>query len=292
MKVGSIIALLLGFYAGPCAGQEAAAPGAGRLADPVVCRTDPSQSYALYIPKKGNVTALPVVFFFDPHGAGSLPLNKYRSLAEAYGFILVGSNNSKNGNDWPTTGQIWDRLYDDVLHRLGIDGHRIYVCGFSGGAKVASYVAIQHPGIRGVIAGGAALPDGVSADNFPFSFTALAGEGDMNLTDIVATSNDLDKTRTRHRLIVFDGKHEWAPLAVMDQAFAGWRLDAMRDGTAPRDNGFIDGYITRSKGRVAADIQAGHLIKAERECRFSANGVDGLSAEANWFKQKGATLSA
>src|SRR6266404_2597304 len=72
---------------------------AGKVIDSVICKADPAQSYALYIPSKGNATALPVIYFFDPHGSGALPLNKYRSLAEAYGFILAGSNNSKNGND-------------------------------------------------------------------------------------------------------------------------------------------------------------------------------------------------
>src|SRR5258708_2333352 len=161
--------------------------------------------YALYVPKKGGPKAMPVVFFFDPHGDGSLPLRMYQTLGEAYGFILVGSNLSKNGNDWPTTQNIWNKLYSDIRQRLHPDGNRIYLCGFSGGAKVAGYVAIQQPGIRGVIAGGAGLPDGVSASDLPFSYTLLAGEGDMNLTDLVALSADLDKTRTRHRIIIFDG---------------------------------------------------------------------------------------
>src|ERR1700760_321544 len=163
--------------------------------------------YVLYIPKTGNTKPMPIVFFFDPHGVGSLPLNLYKTLAETYGFILVGSNRSKNGNDWPTTENIWKKLFADVRQRVKIDDHRIYVCGFSGGAKVASYVAIQHPGIRAVIAGGAGLPDGVSAGDFPFSFTALAGEGDMNLTELAGLTAELDRTRTRHRLITFDGKH-------------------------------------------------------------------------------------
>src|ERR1700759_2854983 len=133
------------------------------------------EDFVVYVPKKAGPKAMPVVFFLDPDGDGPLPLKKYQTLAEAYGFILVGSNLSKNGNDWPTTQNIWNRLYSEIRQRLHPDENRLYVCGFSGGPKVVGYVAIQQPGIRGVIAGGAGLPDGVSASDLPFSYTAVAG---------------------------------------------------------------------------------------------------------------------
>src|SRR5579863_3159828 len=134
-----------------------------QMTDSVRCSADPTQTYALYIPPRGLSQALPVVYCFDPHGAGILPVRKYKALADAYGLILVGSNNSRNGNDWATTETIWQSLSADTRNRLKIDSRRVYTVGFSGGAKVASYIAIQHPGITGVIAGGAGLPDGVKA---------------------------------------------------------------------------------------------------------------------------------
>ncbi|HEY4107650.1 hypothetical protein [Puia sp.] len=249
-----------------------------------------TQDYALYIPHKGNAKALPVVFFFDPHGDGSLPLKLYKTLAETYGFIFVGSNASKNGNDWPTTESIWNRLFADVRQRLRIDGHRLYVCGFSGGAKVAGFVAIQFPGIRGVIAGGAGLPEGVSPGDFAFSYTALAGEGDMNLTELAAISGELDRTRTRHRIIFFDGKHEWAPLAVMDRAFAGLQLEAMKDGALPRDAAFIGRVLSGDKKRIETEIGVGRLVRAVQDCKVASSLLDGLTPEAEWFRQKAGIL--
>src|SRR4051812_46967190 len=70
----------------------------GRIIEKVVCKNDASQSYALYIPIVQNAAPMPVIYCFDPHGDGSLPLRHYQLLADAYHFILVGSNNSKNGN--------------------------------------------------------------------------------------------------------------------------------------------------------------------------------------------------
>src|SRR4051794_8340523 len=202
---------------------------AGKVVPFVTCKTNASQSYALYIPSKGNKQTLPAIYFFDPHADGSLPLNKYRALADQYNFILFASNNSKNGNDWSTTENIWNNLFDDTQKRTKINSNRIYTCGFSGGAKVASYIALNHSGIKGVIVSGAGLPDGIPAGNFNFAFTSIAGEGDMNMTDLVALNNELDKTHTRHRIIFFEGKHEWPPENIMNIAFEGVQFDAMRE---------------------------------------------------------------
>ena len=258
----------------------------GKVIGRVSCKADPAQSYALYIPVRGNKEPLPVIYFFDAHGAGALPLNKYKALADVYGFILIGSNNSKNGNDWSTTETIWDRLFDDTRKRLAINENRIYTGGFSGGAKVAGYVAINHPVVKGVIANGAGLPDGVSAGDFRFSFTAITGEGDMNMTELVAITGDLDKTRTRHRLLFFDGIHEWAPEATMRTAFAGLELDAMQGGLITKDARAINGYTGRSKGRLEDDIRKGELIRAHRECEVSVSYLSGVTGEADWFRQR------
>jgi len=263
---------------------------AGKLIEKVVCKTDPSQSYALYIPIKAGDAPLPVIYLFDPHGEGTLPLKKYRSLADAYGYILAGSNNSKNGNDWASTENIWRHLSDDSKSRVKINEARIYTCGFSGGAKVASFIALQHPGIKGVIAGGAGLPDGAPAADYNFSFTAVAGEGDMNLTDLVAMDDNLSRTRTRHRIIIFDGKHEWAPESVMNLAFAGLQFDAIRQGAISKDNALIGRYVANSKTRLTTYIRSHHLIKAMQESQLSISLLDGLTAETSWFQSQAASI--
>lgn len=300
MKAARIIRPLFVFYTGLCMGGLPAAAhsaqgpfNAGKVIDAVICKADPTQSYALYIPATGNKGPLPVVYFFDPHGSGAFPLRKYASLADKYGFILVGSNNSKNGNDWPTAENTWRHLCDDTKSRLAIDARRIYTCGFSGGAKVASYVAmLQHPEVKGVIAGGAGLPDGAPAADFPFSFTALAGEGDMNMTELVTLSASLDKTHTRHHLVIFDGKHEWAPLNDMNTAFTGLQLDAMQQGLVTRNDAFIDRYIEASRKKLDSYGRNGQWLKAYDECKRAISFLDGLSAQVAWFKAKAVSLAA
>jgi predicted esterase len=261
----------------------------GKVIAQVVCKADAAQSYALYIPAKGNREALPVIYFFDPHGNGSYPLVKYKSLADIYDFILIGSNNSKNGNDGSTTENIWSILFNDSQKRLKINANRIYVCGFSGGAKVASDVGLNHHEVKGVIANGAGLPEIISV-NFQFSFTAIAGEGDMNMTDLVAINNELDKTQTKHRIIFFDGKHEWAPENTMDIAFTGFQLDAMNEKLMPADITFINSYVAGSKKKIAAFLNKNNYTRAEAECRLSISLLEELTNEVSWFKEKDVSL--
>lgn len=282
--------------AGRPAGKTAAGNGfagigfAGQLIDTVTCKADPTQSYALYIPPGTAKGPMPALYFFDPHGNGSLPVGKYKSLADAYGFILIGSNNSKNGNDWSAARGIWSVLSDDTQKRWPIDRKRIYTGGFSGGAKVAGYIAIMYPVVKGILVNGAGLPDGVAAADFDFSVTAIAGEGDMNLTELVAISKDLDHTHTRHRILFFDGKHEWAPPATMSLAFEGLQFDAMKRGLIPVSEPVIRRYLAESRKRLDEDYQSGQFIKARRECSLSISFLDGLTPEAAWFGQKAASL--
>lgn len=263
----------------------------GKVISRVYCKADATQSYALYIPSKRSQEALPVVYFFDPHGDGSFPLGKYKALADTYNFILIGSNNSKNGNDWPATDKIWRAMFDDSQKRLKINSSRIYTCGFSGGAKVAGYVALSEPGVKGVIANGAGLPDAVEIDNFPFSFTAISGEGDMNMTDLVAINKALDKTQTRHRIIFFDGIHEWAPANSMDIAFAGLELDAMHEKRVPPNEVFMNNFIANRKKEVEGYLAKNSFIKAEQECELAINMLDGVTSEVDWFKKKDSSVT-
>ncbi|HWB25712.1 MAG TPA: hypothetical protein VG738_09545 [Chitinophagaceae bacterium] len=264
----------------------------GKIINPVVCDADASQTYAVYIPARGNKAALPVIYMFDPHADGALPLTKYKHLADEYGFILVGSNNSKNGNDWQTTGSIWKKLFADTQKKLKINGNRIYTCGFSGGAKVAGYVAIEYPAVKGVIANGAGLPDGVEAGNFGFSFTGVAGEGDMNMAVLLNFCNSLDNTATRHRMLLFNGKHEWAPAATINIAFMGLEFDGMRQGLLPKNDSLISLYITQSRQRITSLSQSKQLIKAKEECDIAASFLTGLSNESTWFDQQAGAIRA
>jgi hypothetical protein len=61
--------------------------------------TKPAQSYELYVPS--NYTPdrrWPIIYAFDPSAQGSRPLQFMKEAAETYGYLVAGSNNSRNGS--------------------------------------------------------------------------------------------------------------------------------------------------------------------------------------------------
>lgn len=261
-------------------------PQKGKIMSNVVCQSDPTKSYALYIPVGNSNQNLPVIYFFDPHADGLLPVKKYKALADSFHFILAGSNNSKNGNNFNEADTIFEAMKDDVQKRIAVNGDRIYLCGFSGGAKVATYLALHFPQIKGVIANGAGLEDITTARNFKFSYTAITGNGDLNMTDLVSIDKILDKTSTQHRIIFFDGIHEWAPESTMAIAFEGWQLDAMRDNLISKDTSFINGFVERMKKTIEEKANDNELIKAQQNCKLVAAMLDEVTEQASWFHNK------
>jgi predicted esterase len=257
----------------------------------VVCASDPSMSYALYIPSSKNNNPLPAVYFFDPNGDGLLPVKKYKSLADSFHFILAGSNNSKNGNNLDDAGNIFTAMKEDLAKRTKVNPNRMYLCGFSGGAKVATYLALHFPEIKGIIANGAGLEDITHAGDFTFSYTAIAGEGDLNMTDLASIDNFLDKTNTRHSIIYFDGIHEWAPETTMAIAFEGWQLEAMRDKLIPADTLFIHRFATQMKQIIDKKMKQDQLIRAQQNCKLAAAMLQGFPDAQNWFVQKENTIA-
>src|SRR5437763_12937756 len=116
----------------------------GQVVDDVPCVEDPAQSYALFLPKAYTPDrAWPVIFAFDPGGRGRTPVERYQAAAEQYGFIVAGSNNSRNGSG--EIGRAVNAMSVDVQDRLHIDPRRIYLAGMSGGARVALGVALDSP---------------------------------------------------------------------------------------------------------------------------------------------------
>lgn len=192
----------------------------GVVVQKVVCAADTSVSYALYLPKRySSVERYPLILAFDPHASGSLPVEKYISLAEKYNTILVGSNTSKNGLSFPETDKIINLTIEDIKSRFSVDTTQFYVMGFSGGARVASLVALYRGGVRGLIGCGAGIAGTNQPAKYRFDFIGFVGNGDFNLNEMQSLDEQLDQANFRHDLVIFDGKHEWPPVEVFEYAF-------------------------------------------------------------------------
>ncbi len=253
----------------------------GQISDPVTCTADPSQSYALFVPADYTPTRQwPVIFAFDPGGRGRVPVERYQAAAERYGYIVVGSNNSRNGST--EIPRILAAMTNDVATRLAINPKRVYLAGMSGGARVALGIALASKDIAGVIASSAGYPDSRVRKELPFPIFATAGTDDFNHLEM----RRLDRALTTpHRLVVFSGGHVWLSSGLALQAVEWMELHAMRTGLAPRDDAAIERMFA---SRIAAIGASAHkdTLRALRAIVEDFQGLKDVSSLA----QRAATL--
>jgi predicted esterase len=267
------IAILLA-RAIPCAGADLPT---GQIIDRVACATDASQSYALYLPRAyAPDRSWPVIFAFDPGARGRTPVERYQAAADRYGFIVVGSNNSRNGSS--EIGKAVDAMTNDVMSRFAVDPRRVYVAGMSGGARVAFSVALGSNGhVAGIVASSAGYPDDKLRKTLPFPVFATAGTEDFNRLEM----RRLDRALTSpHRLAIFDGGHVWLPSEVATEAVGWLELQAMRSGVKPRDEGEIERIYESRIASVGSGADKGTYLRL-RAIADDFNGLKDVRAIAD-----------
>lgn len=214
----------------------------------VRCLADPSQGYALYLPSAYTTTRTwPVILAFDPGGRGRTPVERYQAAAEEYGFIIAGSNNSRNG-PMDASGRAAAAMAADVGQRFAVDPKRVYAAGMSGGARVAFATAISSRGIAGVIASSAGYHDGRMRRSLTFAVFATAGSDDFNHLEMRMLDRELN---TPHRLVIFNGGHTWLSSELATQAVEFMIVHAMKSRLTPRDDELLDRIL--KKWLVAAE---------------------------------------
>jgi predicted esterase len=228
----------------------------GKIIENLVCLTDATHSYALYLPARYTpARKWPILYAFDPGARGKIPVERFQEAAEKYGWIVAGSNNSRNGAFQPSV-DAWNAIVKDTHDRLAIDDARVYVTGFSGGARLAIYFAARcQDCVAGVIASGAGLPAGTPSAPLPrFAIFMTTGVDDFNFPEVKTLDEELAKVGATHQTKVFAGRHEWPPPSVAMEAVEWMELQAMKSGTRDRDNALIDS-IWENRLRQARELE-------------------------------------
>lgn len=212
----------------------------GQLIDSLVCLEDSQQSYAVYLPSYYSPDKKwPVIYAFDPIARGKLPVSLLEQTAETYGYLVFGSNNSRNG-PWERCLAAINAMGTDTDSRFSIDPDRIYATGFSGGSRVASQLSVLTGNIRGVIGCGAGFPRGISPHSgLSFSYVALIGTQDMNYLEMQELVQELTQANMPHLMLTFDGGHSWPPSETLHAAVRWLETEAMRAALIPKRTALI-----------------------------------------------------
>lgn len=245
----------------------------------VVCAGNPQQTYALYLPS-GYVPnqRWPIVYVFDPGARGQVAVEAIRSAAEKYGYIVVASDNSRNGAE-ATSRESANAMWQDTTQRFSIDEHRRYFAGMSGGARMATALAISCNGcVAGVIANAAGFPQGRKPSNaLKFAYFAGVGDADFNFLEFVDLRRELETSGMQYRIRIFKGQHGWAPPEVWEEALYWMDLQATRSGFLNHDREWIQRSFDQAVERGKQLLDQQDFLEAFRDFSFAARDFSGLT---------------
>jgi len=255
----------------------------GKIIPRVICAAHPDQSYALYLPSGYSADRKwPLLLSSDPAARGGLPLELQKDAAEEMGYVLAASNNSRNGPG-QARFEATEATLNDVQARVSIDTRRVYLAGFSGGARFSSQIALACKCSAGVLLDGAGFSNGQSlATDAPFPVFSAVGISDFNYSEVIPLQDALANAGYPHWLRVFNGAHEWAPAEVMQEAMIWLRVEAMKTSREPRDQAFLDAQFAKMQRRASSFEQSGDLLSAWREYRQLAATFDTLKDVSAW----------
>jgi poly(3-hydroxybutyrate) depolymerase len=232
-------------------GVTAAELPKGQVLEKVTCASDATQTYALYIPTTFDAGRhWPLLMCFDPGAHGVTPVERFKAGAEKYGYIVVGSNNSRNG-PWEANAAAITAMFRDVDRFLPIDGKRVYAAGLSGGARVACQIALAGV-VKGVVACSAAFAGGETPDGIKFPVFGTAGITDFNYLELRRVDRDMDERRLPHRVVFHGGGHEWLSVELATEALAWLDLQAIRTGAKPKDPVWVEAEFTARRAAIPA----------------------------------------
>jgi predicted esterase len=247
----------------------------------------------------------PVIYVFDPHGNGLLAVNQFVEAAERFEFIIVGSNNSHNGA--PNIEHIVEALVADVQSQFPIETSRQYAAGFSGGGRVAAYMAEKSGILKGIITCGAGIPElNPNSSYVKFDIYAMAGRNDFNYQEVMNLTQQMQGSDWRYMVVSFSGNHNWPPHQQINEAVAWLYCNAMRDHQINKDklylNALADSFASGATNLVDRKCSLFALEKCNQGIQFlkdltnidkldKLKGVIEISESFNADRQKNAHMA-
>lgn len=237
----------------------------GKVLPKVLCQDNTEHSYALYLPAAFTPDKeWPILYAMDPGARGEVPVALFRAAAEKHNFILVGSNNARNG-PWQQVIQSLIILWNDTNERFPIDKKRIYATGFSGGSRAASIFAriIMHP-VAGIIGCGAGLAKSlIKPEQIPPAYyLGIVGLTDFNYREMMLLRDQLEQHSVAHRFLVHTGGHDWPPEDICLRALEWMEVIGIRNDIRAMDKDLINSVFAKEKVMAISLESAGELSQA------------------------------
>ncbi len=234
------------------------------------CLNNPAHTYEIFIPVgERSAKNLPLLVAIDSHGSGQNAVNHLKEAVSNYPAILVASNLIQN-ND-PHFIQELEELIADVKNHYPV-GERIYLTGFSGGARMALTYVANHQA-NGVIACGAfANPKQLAAIKCPV--TGILGMDDFNFPEVAGYILQPETTPDHVQIELSLAAHEWPSSEQLSDVF-GWYYLSENSVSQKTIKTFVKAQQMRidSLAGVGEILQAASIAKNMSKAeKFEKNG--------------------
>jgi pimeloyl-ACP methyl ester carboxylesterase len=227
-----------------------------------------AEAFTLYVPRAAPAHGYALLVFIPPWPDARLPPG-WAVVLDRYGVIFVSARNSGNeANDVTRRAPLALLAAHNLMSRYPVDAQKVYVGGFSGGARVALRLALAYPDLfHGALlnagsdpldAGPPSPPSPQLLQQFQESsrLVYVTGEHDTQHLNM-----DADSLRSLHQWCVFDAEAQVtlaAAHAVADAAAFGRALNALLHPSPP-----AVGKLTACRAAIAEKV-AGQLQEVTR----------------------------
>ena len=184
-------------------------------------------SYELFIPSGySKAKKYPLFVTLSPGGNGRDFEKSAGYVCNKMGFIMVGSNDFRNGVPSNIVLPKVDAMIADVSRKYSVDKSKIYIGGFSGGGMGSYFMAVRKPGFfKGLV---------INNGRIHPSYLKVGTMRKMRVKRVAIMSSDADNVVKRSLLedqarllrkagvtvkfIKWKGGHSIAPSSIYEQA--------------------------------------------------------------------------
>lgn len=251
----------------------------GKVTEKVVSKSDPSQSYAVFLPPAYRQDRRwPVLIAMDPRGRALVPLELFKPAAGRLGWIIVSSYNTLSDATWAPNEKAIRAILHDLPGLFSIDPRRLYFTGFSGTAKGAwSFANRLKPHVAGIIGFCGAQADfSKPQKGAPYSYFGASGRFDFNYEEMRAFDFELQEMGLPHRIEFFKGGHQWGPQGLCGEALEWMEVRAMKTKLVEVRPDFIASEFQDDLSQARELERSGHPYQAWRAYHWIAETFAGL----------------
>jgi pimeloyl-ACP methyl ester carboxylesterase len=252
------------------------------------------EKFAVYVPAHAPPGGYSLMVFVPPWREASVP-RQWLSTLERHGVIYVSAANSGNEAD------VLDRreplallAATNIMKRYQVDPSRVYIGGFSGGARVALRIALGYPDVfSGVFLDAGSDPIGSAAIPLPPADLFKRFQEATRLVYVSGGRDDFhlqadkESQQSLESWCVLDLVTEdaaWTAHEVVDARAFNRVLDDLEHPEAPmpyqlaKCRGRVDAELTAQLHRVAELVAAGKSADAGAAVRKVDARYGGLAA--------------